>query len=65
MIIGATWFWAQRKGFYFTDAGYELPLVWSVMLVIQALLGDGRFALKVPYPPWRWLSKPQTTSGSA
>ncbi|RDI99037.1 DoxX family protein [Dyella solisilvae] len=45
MMIGATHFWAVRKGFYFTGAGAELPLLWSVLLVLQILLGDG---------PYRW-----------
>ena len=52
LMIGATQFWAVRKGFYFTDAGWELPLAWSVMLVVQALLGDGAFAVRMPTLPW-------------
>lgn len=52
LMIGATLFWVRRKGFYFTDAGYELPLAWSIMLIIQALLGDGAFALKPSALPW-------------
>jgi putative oxidoreductase len=31
MMVGATLFWVARKGFYFTAAGYELPLVWSIL----------------------------------
>jgi putative oxidoreductase len=45
LMIGASQFWLVRKGFYFTTAGAELPLVWSVMLILQALLGDGLFAI--------------------
>jgi len=45
LIAGAAHFWAIRKGFYFTGAGSELPVVWSVMLVVQALLGDGPYAV--------------------
>jgi putative oxidoreductase len=45
LIAGAAHFWAIRKGFFFVGAGSELPVVWSVMLVVQALLGDGPFAL--------------------
>ncbi|HEX6840675.1 MAG TPA: DoxX family protein [Stellaceae bacterium] len=48
MMIGATLFWVQRKGFYFTGAGWELPFIWSLMLLVQALLGDGAFALASP-----------------
>jgi len=45
MMIGAAQFWLARKGFYFTAAGAELPLVWLALLLIQAVLGDGAFAL--------------------
>jgi putative oxidoreductase len=45
VMIGAAHFWLVRRGFYFTGAGAELPLVWSVMLILQAMLGDGRYAV--------------------
>jgi putative oxidoreductase len=45
LIVGAAHFWAIRKGFFFTGAGAELPVVWSVMLVVQVLLGDGPYAV--------------------
>lgn len=45
MMIGASEFWLVRKGFYFTNAGAELPLVWLGLLCIQAVLGDGPCAL--------------------
>jgi putative oxidoreductase len=45
MMLGAAHFWAVRKGFWFVSGGAELPLVWAVMLVLQAMLGDGPFAL--------------------
>jgi len=48
LMIGATHFWYVRKGFFFTMAGCELPLVWTVMLAVQAMLGDGAFALGTP-----------------
>ena len=44
LIVGAAQFWAVRKGFFFTGAGCELPIAWSIMLVTQVLLGDGPFA---------------------
>ena len=44
MMLGAAQFWLARKGFYFTDAGAELPLVWLALLGLQALLGDGAHA---------------------
>ena len=35
-------------GFFFSNAGggWEFPAFWAVTLVVQALLGDGAFALK-------------------
>jgi putative oxidoreductase len=55
MMIGAAQFWWVRKGFYFTKAGAELPLVWLGLLCLQAFLGDGAFAL-VRSPRWRPLA---------
>ena len=52
MMIAATHFWFARKGFYFTDAGWEFPLAWSFMLLVQALLGDGAYAVRTPVMPW-------------
>lgn len=46
MMLGATHFWAVRKGFWFVGAGAELPAVWTAMLVLQAMLGSGPYALK-------------------
>jgi putative oxidoreductase len=52
MMLGATHFWMTRKAFWFTEGGWEMPAVWAVMLLVQALLGDGAFAVKVPTLPW-------------
>jgi putative oxidoreductase len=56
MMLGAAQFWLVRKGFYFTKAGAELPLVWSALLVIQVVAGDGTWAL-VRTPPLSRLSR--------
>lgn len=45
LTIGASHFWLVRRGFFFTAAGAELPVVWSIMLLLQVILGDGAFAL--------------------
>jgi putative oxidoreductase len=45
LTIGAAQFWAVRKGFYFTGAGAEMPVAWSLMLVALILLGDGAFSV--------------------
>jgi putative oxidoreductase len=52
MMLGAAQFWLVRKGFYFTKAGAELPLVWLALLGLQVVVGDGRYAL-APSPGWR------------
>ena len=49
MMLGAAQFWAARKGFYFTAGGAELPLVWSVLLLLQAMLGDGPCRLRASW----------------
>ena len=56
MMPGAAQFWLVRKGFYFTKAGAELPLVWSALLLIQVIGGDGAWAL-VRTPPLSRLVK--------
>lgn len=53
MMLGAAQFWLARKGFYFTAAGGELPLVWAAVLVIFALLGDGPYAIAPSPAAWR------------
>jgi putative oxidoreductase len=55
MMIGAAQFWLVRKGFYFTNAGAELPLVWLALLGIHVVIGDGAYAL-VRSPGWRSLA---------
>jgi putative oxidoreductase len=51
MMLGAAQFWATRKGFYFTGAGAELPLVWSFLLMLQAVMGDGPYRLRASWKP--------------
>ena len=55
MMFGAAEFWLVRKGFYFTRAGAELPLVWLALLGLQVVLGDGSYAL-VRSPDWRFFT---------
>ena len=45
LMVGASQYWLQRKGFYFTVAGAEFPMFWGLALVLQALLGDGPLAM--------------------
>lgn len=51
ILVGATvqhlpngWMFASAGG------GYEFPVLWTVLLFVQALLGDGAYALKLPVP---------------
>lgn len=57
LMIGAAQFWLVRKGFYFTKAGAELPLVWLALLGVQALAGDGPCALVASPDPRRWFGR--------
>jgi len=47
MMAGAAHFWATRKGFWFVAGGAELPALWCILLVVQAILGAGSHTLKV------------------
>ena len=48
LIAGAAHFWLIRKGFWFSDAGAEFPLLWAAALLVLALLGDGAYAVRWP-----------------
>ena len=65
MMAGAAQFWLARKGFYFTHAGAELPLVWLALLGLQVLLGDGPLALVASPDPRRVLTVVTTTAKPA
>ena len=47
VLLGATWV-HSGNGWVFSSegGGWEFPLFWAVTLVVQALLGDGAFAMK-------------------
>lgn len=45
ILIPAVFVWVP-KGFWFTQAGYEMPLFWCMMQITLALLGPGAFALR-------------------
>ena len=45
MMLGAAQFRTMRNGLYFTAVGSELPIVWSVMPVLQFMRGDGPYEL--------------------
>jgi putative oxidoreductase len=58
LIVGAAQFWMVRKGFFFTGAGAELPVLWAIALIVQAGIGDGAFAL-VPSPAFPFIGSRQ------
>ena len=52
LMVGAAHYWLRRTGFFFTVAGAELPILWAIGLLVQAGLGDGKYALvpSLPFP---------------
>jgi putative oxidoreductase len=40
LMIGAAHFWLVRKGFYFTAAGCEFPIVWTILLLSRHFCMD-------------------------
>lgn len=42
--VPAGWLFTNQGG------GWEFPAMWTVLLFVQALLGDGAYALKLPVP---------------
>jgi putative oxidoreductase len=65
VLIAVTNHWAVRKGFWFADGGAEFPLAWCAMLIAQALLGDGAYALKLPALPWQRAPRRATAAPGA
>jgi len=62
VLIAVTNHWATRRGFWFADGGAEFPLAWTLMLIGQALLGDGAYAVRVPALPWERSPRAVATS---
>ena len=50
VLIGATWVHAGN-GWLFTspNGGWEYPAFWTIALLVQALLGDGAYALRAAF----------------
>ena len=46
-LLGAIFLVHIHNGFFFTNTGggYEYPLFWAIALIVQALLGEGAFAV--------------------
>jgi putative oxidoreductase len=56
LMMAAAQYWLVRRGFFFTAAGAELPILWTVGLLVQAGLGDGAYALKAS-PPFPFIGR--------
>ena len=52
VLLGATWV-HSGNGWLFTspNGGWEYPAFWTVALIVQALLGDGAYALRYSSAP--------------
>ena len=48
ILLGAIFSVHASAGFFFTNekGGWEFPAFWAVALIVQALIGDGAFALR-------------------
>jgi putative oxidoreductase len=51
VLLGAAWaHWGNGWVFSAQGGGWEYPVFWAMTLVVQALLGDGAYALKRAAP---------------
>jgi putative oxidoreductase len=46
-MLGVVQFWMKSKGYWFTTPGAEFPIMWLCLLVLQAILADGAYAVKI------------------
>jgi putative oxidoreductase len=46
LMVGASLYWIPRTGFFFASAGAEMPILWTIALVVFVGLGDGAYAWK-------------------
>lgn len=50
-FIGIILFWLKIGGYWFTTPGAEFPVMWLCLLVLQIILGDGAYSLKIARRP--------------
>ncbi|MBK0035077.1 DoxX family protein [Erwinia sp. S43] len=55
VLLGAIFTVHGPAGFWFTNpnGGWEYPVFWAISLVVLALIGDGKYALKASLPDSR------------
>jgi len=63
ILLGAIATVHIHAGFFFTDpnGGWEFPAMWAIALIVQALLGDGAYAV-VPSPTTANITAARVTS---
>jgi len=49
ILFASMWIY-RRNGFYFSDGGIELPVLWACAQIAQVFLGPGAF--RIPLPVW-------------
>lgn len=47
ILFASMWIY-RGNGFYFTNRGIELPILWACAQIVQTLLGPGSFTIAVP-----------------
>ena len=50
-FMGIIQFWFHMGGYAFVNPGAEFPIMWLCMLVLQIILGDGAYSLKIARAP--------------
>ena len=51
LMLGTIIFDHGANGWVFSNpgGGWEFPALWTIALIVQALVGDGAFALRIPF----------------
>ena len=47
ILFASVWIY-REKGFYFSNGGIELPILWACTQIVQAILGSGTFRISIP-----------------
>ena len=50
-FIAIVAFWLRIGGYWFTNPGAEFPIMWTCLLVLQLVLGDGAYSLRLGRAP--------------
>ena len=46
-FLGIIQFWFHQGGYAFVNPGAEFPIMWLCMLILQIIIGDGAYSLKI------------------